>query len=114
MALSSARAAPEPPLSYDNFYGGGYKCLQSNKIGNTGTKIMSGQNKEKSGHQFGAAPKLNGSARYYRAFMLFVPTGTILEIAPGFGRWTTYLKKYCETLSLGRRATSSPGKLALD
>jgi hypothetical protein len=26
----------------------------------------------------------------------FVPTGTILEIAPGFGRWTTYLKKYCE------------------
>jgi len=70
MALSFARAAPEPPLSYDNFYGGGYKCLQSKKIGNTGTKIMSGQNKEKSGHQFGAGPKLNGSARYYRAFML--------------------------------------------
>ena len=71
MALSSARAAPEPPLSYDNFYGGGYQCLQLNKIGNTGTKIMSGQNKEKSGQQFGAGPKLNGSARYYRAFMLF-------------------------------------------
>jgi ubiquinone/menaquinone biosynthesis C-methylase UbiE len=28
----------------------------------------------------------------------FVPTGTILEIAPGFGRWTTYLKKYCDRL----------------
>src|SRR6266481_643475 len=30
----------------------------------------------------------------------FVPTGSILEIAPGFGRWTTYLKKYCESLAV--------------
>jgi 2-polyprenyl-3-methyl-5-hydroxy-6-metoxy-1,4-benzoquinol methylase len=30
----------------------------------------------------------------------FVPTGTILEIAPGFGRWTTYLKNYCEYLAV--------------
>lgn len=28
----------------------------------------------------------------------FIPTGTILEIAPGFGRWTQYLKDYCEHL----------------
>jgi 2-polyprenyl-3-methyl-5-hydroxy-6-metoxy-1,4-benzoquinol methylase len=28
----------------------------------------------------------------------FMPTGTILEIAPGFGRWTNYLRKYCEQL----------------
>ena len=28
----------------------------------------------------------------------FLPTGTILEIAPGFGRWTHYLKDYCEKL----------------
>jgi 2-polyprenyl-3-methyl-5-hydroxy-6-metoxy-1,4-benzoquinol methylase len=28
----------------------------------------------------------------------FVPTDTILEIAPGFGRWTNYLRKYCEHL----------------
>jgi hypothetical protein len=27
-----------------------------------------------------------------------LPTGTILEIAPGFGRWTDYLKDYCERL----------------
>jgi hypothetical protein len=27
-----------------------------------------------------------------------LPTGTILEIAPGFGRWTDYLKDYCEEL----------------
>jgi SAM-dependent methyltransferase len=28
----------------------------------------------------------------------FVPTGTILEIAPGYGRWTQYLKDLCERL----------------
>ncbi len=28
----------------------------------------------------------------------FVPTDTILEIAPGFGRWTQYLKDVCEHL----------------
>ena len=27
-----------------------------------------------------------------------LPAGTILEIAPGFGRWTDYLKDYCERL----------------
>src|SRR5213082_708742 len=27
-----------------------------------------------------------------------VQTGTILEIAPGFGRWTHYLKNYCQQL----------------
>jgi hypothetical protein len=30
----------------------------------------------------------------------FIPAGTILEIAPGFGRWTNYLKNYCEHLVL--------------
>jgi SAM-dependent methyltransferase len=28
----------------------------------------------------------------------FVPTGTVLEIAPGFGRWTQYLKDLCQRL----------------
>jgi 2-polyprenyl-3-methyl-5-hydroxy-6-metoxy-1,4-benzoquinol methylase len=28
----------------------------------------------------------------------FVPTGTILEIAPGYGRWTQHLKDVCERL----------------
>lgn len=27
-----------------------------------------------------------------------IPAGTILEIAPGFGRWTNYLRKYCDRL----------------
>jgi 2-polyprenyl-3-methyl-5-hydroxy-6-metoxy-1,4-benzoquinol methylase len=27
-----------------------------------------------------------------------MPTGTILEIAPGFGRWTNYLRTYCDRL----------------
>src|SRR5207248_2866880 len=29
-----------------------------------------------------------------------LPTDTILEIAPGFGRWTHYLKDYCQELSI--------------
>jgi len=28
----------------------------------------------------------------------FLPTGTILEIAPGHGRWTQFLKNYCSEL----------------
>lgn len=28
----------------------------------------------------------------------FIPAGTILELAPGFGRWTNYLKNCCERL----------------
>jgi len=27
-----------------------------------------------------------------------LPVGTVLEIAPGFGRWTHYLKNYCDEL----------------
>ena len=30
----------------------------------------------------------------------FVPTGAILEIAPGLGRWTNYLKNYCDHLAV--------------
>ena len=30
----------------------------------------------------------------------FVPAGTILEIAPGFGRWTQYLKGICQHLTV--------------
>jgi SAM-dependent methyltransferase len=30
----------------------------------------------------------------------FVPTGCLLEIAPGYGRWTQYLKEYCQRLVL--------------
>lgn len=30
----------------------------------------------------------------------FLPAGTVLEIAPGFGRWTQYLKDLCERMIL--------------
>jgi Methyltransferase domain len=30
----------------------------------------------------------------------FLPTSAILEIAPGYGRWTQYLKNYCRELSV--------------
>jgi hypothetical protein len=35
----------------------------------------------------------------------FLPTGTILEIAPGFGRWTHYLKDYCQELWIVDRSS---------
>src|SRR4051812_30475920 len=31
----------------------------------------------------------------YPRIHLFIPCETILEIAPGYGRWTTYLMKHC-------------------
>lgn len=30
----------------------------------------------------------------------FIPVDKILEIAPGFGRWTNYLRKYCGSLTV--------------
>ena len=29
----------------------------------------------------------------------FLPASTVLEIAPGFGRWTSFLLEHCETLT---------------
>ncbi len=34
-----------------------------------------------------------------------VPVGAILEIAPGFGRWTHYLKDYCDSLWIVDRSS---------
>src|SRR5437868_15472431 len=33
-----------------------------------------------------------------------LPAGTILEIGPGYGRWTHYLKDYCQELLIVDRA----------
>jgi SAM-dependent methyltransferase len=30
----------------------------------------------------------------------FLPAGSILEIAPGFGRWTNFLRRYCSQLTI--------------
>ena len=30
----------------------------------------------------------------------FLPAGSILEIAPGHGRWTDFLREHCDTLSI--------------
>jgi SAM-dependent methyltransferase len=30
----------------------------------------------------------------------FLPTGSALEIAPGYGRWTEFLRRYCERLAI--------------
>ena len=34
----------------------------------------------------------------------WLPAGTVLEIAPGFGRWTHYLKNHCDNLWLVEKA----------
>jgi SAM-dependent methyltransferase len=36
----------------------------------------------------------------YPRIHAFLPADAILEIAPGYGRWTQYLKEYCERLVL--------------
>ena len=46
-----------------------------------------------------------GTERFWQEAILpriqaFVPAGVILEIAPGFGRWTRYLKDLCRRLVL--------------
>ncbi|MBO0695520.1 MAG: class I SAM-dependent methyltransferase [Verrucomicrobia bacterium] len=49
-----------------------------------------------------SAPWGSSSAQWFGAILPRIrdclPTGTILEIGPGFGRWTHYLKDYCEQL----------------
>jgi hypothetical protein len=46
---------------------------------------MSGQKKAKSGQQFGEDPKLNGSVRYYRAFMLLFQPAQFLSLRRDLG-----------------------------
>jgi hypothetical protein len=36
----------------------------------------------------------------YPRIHAFLPTGSILEIAPGFGRWTTFLRGHCSRLTV--------------
>jgi ubiquinone/menaquinone biosynthesis C-methylase UbiE len=46
---------------------------------------------------------VGGARRHWEHFLLprirrFLPAGTILEIAPGHGRWTQFLAPYCQQL----------------
>src|SRR5437773_12411910 len=49
-----------------------------------------------------SAPWGTSEAQWFGAILPRIrdclPTETILEIAPGFGRWTYYLKDYCKEL----------------
>ncbi|MDQ3817337.1 MAG: class I SAM-dependent methyltransferase [Acidobacteriota bacterium] len=51
---------------------------------------------EWSGPWGGVEPNWFGTI--YPRIHSFIPATTILEIAPGFGRWTQFLKDYCEHL----------------
>ncbi len=46
----------------------------------------------------GVEPQWYGAL--YPRIHAFLPAPVILEIAPGFGRWTQYLKSYCDKLIL--------------
>lgn len=45
-------------------------------------------------------PEPQWFASIYPRIHSFLPTGTILEIAPGFGRWTQFLKGHCQNLTV--------------
>ena len=45
-------------------------------------------------------PEAQWFGTLYPRIHRFIPTGTILEIAPGYGRWTHFLRGYCENLIL--------------
>lgn len=57
-----------------------------------------GRGEEWSGPWGGSEPQWFGSLM--PRLHAFVPTGTILEIGPGYGRWTRYLKGLCDALIL--------------
>jgi hypothetical protein len=46
----------------------------------------------------------NGTAQFFRASAIVCQSAPILEIAPGFGRWTHYFKGYCD---VDRRSVGS-------
>jgi SAM-dependent methyltransferase len=56
----------------------------------------------KNGGEEWSAPWGTSPAQWFGAILPRIenclPAGTILEIAPGFGRWTHYLKDYCQQL----------------
>lgn len=45
-------------------------------------------------------PKAQWAACLLPRVQSFLPARTILEIAPGYGRWTQFLKNHCETLEI--------------
>src|ERR1700745_4051865 len=56
-----------------------------------------------------SAPWGTSKAQWFGAILPRIehclPAGTILEIAPGFGRWTHYLKDYCQQLWIVDRSS---------
>ena len=50
----------------------------------------------KSGVRLGAVVRRNGSVPSFRDCTEFLPARRVLEIAPGFGRWTKYLIPACD------------------
>jgi len=50
--------------------------------------------------QWWGGPEAQWFASVYPRIHTFIPAPRILEIAPGFGRWTQFLKNHCEHLTV--------------
>ena len=61
---------------------------------------MIGLSRERNGQRHGVRYESQWFGLIFPRIHAFLPTGTILEIAPGFGRWTTFLTKHCDHLVL--------------
>ena len=46
------------------------------------------------------APTPSGTGSILPRIARFLPAGSMLEIAPGHGRWTAYLREHCDTLAI--------------
>ncbi len=60
-------------------------------------------NWEDKGNEWSASwggPEMQWHASLMPRLYPFLPAGTVLEIAPGYGRWTQFLKNHCERLHL--------------
>ena len=71
-------------------------CPQSKRTSRTGTRRTTGRCEGTSGHLTGAVLRRIGTRPCCRRVRPFLPTGTICEIAPGYGRWTQYLLGECD------------------
>jgi hypothetical protein len=74
------------------------RCPKSIGTIRFGMALICGQMLAKNGRNLGAAARLSGLAAFYPRIHKYLPAKRILEIAPGFGRWTRFLIPSCEEL----------------
>ena len=87
------------PPQYRRFGGRGYPWPMANT--NSNEKVWSEYDWSRGGDEWSrgwGGPEYQWSGMLYPRLREFLPAGTILEIAPGYGRWTHYLLPLCDRL----------------